>query len=419
MSTLKFFATVGKIFYNGSMTEKLFYRDTSVEEFEAKILDVVAGKKSAGVVLDITYFYPEGGGQPADKGWIAGIPVTDVQKKNGTIVHYLAKAPEGDVVQAKIDMSWRRHFMQQHTGQHIISAALFNTAQYKTVSVHMGIDTTTIEIDAPAIPDEDILAAETEANRVIAQNIPINIVNTTHSDLENHHLRRPCDLEGDIRLVKIPSFDCVACGGLHVLSTGPVRMVKFAGIEKIRGHVRLGWRIGDRAFQDYSEKSDILGKLRPLLDSREEEFVAKIEAMREEAANLKSRVNQLEQRLSEITAANLLEEADVQDESGLRVIAHSWNDENPDIIKRIMKLLMQENKTMACLVNHSEGKLQWSIGTSEDLDLPLSLIKERLLPLINGKGGGRPPLYQGIGLNPTDLDNFLTQFKLLPAQLNL
>ena len=404
--------------YNERMTEKLYYQDTGVEEFETEIVDLLEEKKRTGVVLDRTYFYPEGGGQPADKGWIAGIPVVDVQKKNGTIVHYLNKNPGSGVVKAKIDMTWRRHFMQQHTGQHIISAALFNIGQYKTVSVHMGIDTTTVEIDAPAIPDEDILAAEAEANRIVSQNLPMNIVNTTHTELDNHNLRRPCNLEGDIRLVKIPEFDCVACGGLHVATTGPVRLVKFAGIEKIRGHVRLAWRIGDRAFQDYSEKSDILSKLRPLLDSREEEFVAKIETMQEETAALKSRVNQLEQRLAEITAHNLLTEAKSND-SNLRVIAHSWTDENPEFIKKIMKLLMQEDKMLACLVNKADGKLQWSIGSSEDLNLPLATVKQDLLPLINGKGGGRPPLYQGIGLDPTNLDNFLTQFKQLPPKLNL
>jgi alanyl-tRNA synthetase len=407
------------MFYNEPMTEKLYYQDTGVEEFEAEIVDLMEEKKRVGVVLDKTYFYPEGGGQPADKGWIAGIPVADVQKKNGTIVHYLTKDPGTGVVKARIDMSWRRHFMQQHTGQHIISAALFNIAQYKTVSVHMGIDTTTVEIDASAIPDEDILAAEAEANRIISQNMPMEIVNTTHTELESHNLRRPCNLEGDVRLVKIPSFDCVACGGLHVDTTGPVRLVKFDGIEKIRGHVRLAWRIGDRAFKDYSQKSDILSKLRPILDSREEEFAAKIEAMQEETAILKSRVNQLEQRLAEITAHNLLSEAAKSNDSGLQVIAHSWTDENPELIKKIMKLLMQENKTMACLVNKTDGKLQWSISSSEDLNLPLAIVKQDLLPLINGKGGGRPPLYQGIGLDPTNLDNFLTQFKQLPPKLNL
>lgn len=399
------------------MTEKLYYQDPGVDTFEAEIVTVAQEKKSVGVVLDKTYFYPEGGGQPADKGWIAGIPVTDVQKKDGTIYHYLDKAPETGCVQAQIDMNWRRHFMQQHTGQHIISAALFNIAQYKTVSVHMGVDTTTVEIDAPAIPEEDILAAEAEANRVITQNLPIDIVTTTHTELEAHDLRRPCGLQGDIRLVKIPSFDCVACGGLHVHTTGQVRLVKFAGIEKIRGHIRLVWRIGDRAFRDYSDKSDILGKLRPLLDSREEEFVARIEAMRDEAAVLKNRVNQLEQKLSEIIANNLLAEAATPNDSDLRVVAHSWSDENPEFIKKIMKLLMQETQIMVCLVNQSDGKLQWSIGSSEDLNLPLPLIKQQLLPLINGKGGGRPPLYQGIGLDASNLEDFLDQFKLLPGKL--
>ncbi len=403
--------------YNTRMTETLYYQDTNIEEFEAEIVEIIVEKKGVAVVLNKTCFYPEGGGQPADRGWIAGIPVTDVQKKNGAIYHHLPKAPGTGNVTCKVDSAWRRHFMQQHTGQHIISASLFITGEYKTISVHMGTDTTTVELDAPAVPDEDILEAETMANRIIAQNLPIDIVHTTHTELENHNLRRPCNIEGDIRLVKIPGFDCVACGGLHVSATGPVRMVKFAGLEKIRGHVRLVWRIGDRAFQDYSDKTFVLSQLRPILDSREEEFVAKVKAMQEEAATLKSKANQLEQRLAEFIARELVSEGSRQDEEGLLIVAHAREEEHPELIKKIMKILMQEKRMTACLVNRVEGKLQWSIGSSEEIELPIAIIKERLLPLIDGKGGGRPPLYQGTGLDPSGLDNFLAQFKLLAAGL--
>jgi len=399
------------------MTEKCFYRDINKLEFEAEVVDAAAWKKGWRITLDKTYFSPEGGGQPADRGWINGIPVKDVQKAGDDIHHYLDKNPGNGAVKGKIDPGWRKDFMQQHTGQHIISGALRKVGQYKTVSVHMGLDYTTIEIDAPEIPQEDLLRIENLANRVINDDMPIHFVETSHRELDQFPLRKPTDLKGTIRLVRIGDFDCVACGGLHFDCTGKVELVKATGVEKIRGHARITWKIGQRAFADYTQKNQIISELKSLLSTNEEMFVRKILEIQEEIPTYKRKCNVLENRLAETIARNLYEAQVDQGESTCRVIAVSWREEEANLIKKIMKELLKQENTLICLINIFPEKLQWSIGCSEDIHFPYDESKNELLATIDGKGGGRHPLWQGTGTKPGRVEDFIAAFRALAQRL--
>jgi alanyl-tRNA synthetase len=401
------------------MTEKCYYLDINKIEFEAESSDVVKEKKGWRVTLDKTYFFPEGGGQPADRGWINDIPVKDVLKKGDDIYHYLGENPGNGTVKGKIDPLWRRDFMQQHTGQHIISGALWKVGQYKTVSVHMGLDYTTIEIDAPEIPEEDLLQVEKLANRVINNDMPIHIVEISHREIDQFPLRKPTDLKGKIRLVRIGDFDCVACGGLHFDSTGKVELVKATGVEKIRGHVRMTWKIGERAHADYTKKNHIISGLRSVLSTNEEMFVRKTQELQEEILTYKRKCNMLENRLADTIARNLYEAHTKQGESTCRVIGASWREEEPNLIKKIMKELLKRDNTLICLVNIFPGKLQWSIGCSADSHFPYDESKNELLAIIDGKGGGRHPLWQGTGSQPGSAEDFIAAFRAFTLRLPL
>jgi alanyl-tRNA synthetase len=289
------------------MTEKLYYQDADKSQFEALVIDTVKDKKGWKIVLDQTCFFPEGGGQPADKGSIDNIPVLDVQKEDNVIYHYLPEKPGSDTVQGKIDMEWRGDFMQQHTGQHIISGALWQVGKYKTVSVHMGGDYTTIEIDAPEIPEEDLLETETLANRTINNNLPVRFIHTDHENTAKFPLRKPCTRQGKVRLVMIGNFDCVACGGLHFDTTGPVGLVKSIGVEKIRGNARISWKIGQRAFNDYRKKDAVIYRLKSLLSTNEDALPQKTMELQEEITTHKKKCSRLENRLVDLTAQNLYE----------------------------------------------------------------------------------------------------------------
>lgn len=398
------------------MTETLYYQDTSKSEFEARILEVVEEKKAWRVVLDKTYFYPEGGGQPADKGWLNDIPVSDVQKQENIVYHYLPENPGQGTIKGKIDMGWRKDFMQQHTGQHIISGALWQVGKYKTVSIHLGNDYATIEIDAPEIPEQDLIRVEKLANRVIRENLPLSFIHTQHQDLEQFPLRKPTDREGKIRLVKIGDFDCVACGGVHLDSTRQVGLVKAIGTEKIRDHTRIAWKIGDRAYEDYWKKDKIISQLKSILATNQDMFARKVKDLQEDFSDFKRQYSWLENRLAGTIAQQLVDDAQNQAESDIRIITASWKEENDNLIKKILKDLLKREKVLVCLVNGTAGKLQWSIGSSEDMVFPFDEINDELLSIIEGKGGGRHPLWQGVGLKPQGAKDFIAKFRMIALQ---
>lgn len=399
-----------------SMTETLYYKDIDKTEFEAEVVEVIKEKNLWKVILDKTCFYPEGGGQPADKGQLNDIPVSDVQKEGDSIYHYLPRDPGTGTVHGKIDTQWRHDFMQQHTGQHIISGALWRVGRYKTVSVHMGGDYTTIEIEAPEIPEEDLVKVETMANKVINDGLPISPIYTHQRELDKFPLRKPVTRGGDIRLVKIGDFDCVGCGGLHLDSTRKVELVKAIGVEKIRGNTRIAWKIGQRAFADYREKVTIVSDLKRLLETNPEQFVKKTRSLMEELSTIKRKCSQLESRLAEIMAQQLYDNGEEAPDASRRIVTHSWNEEDNLLIKKILKILLKREKLLVCLVNISSGKLQWSIACSEDIDFPFDRVKGELLPVIDGKGGGRFPLWQGTGNKTEKAADFLSEFKALAIE---
>jgi alanyl-tRNA synthetase len=403
------------------MTEKLYYKDIYKIEFEANVVDLIQEKKAWKVLLNKTCFFPEGGGQPPDKGWINNIPVIDVQKEGDFIYHYLPENPGEDKIMGKIDLEWRKDFMQQHTGQHIISGALWKVGNYKTVSVHMGMDYTTIEIDSPEISEEDLINTERLANQVIQSDMPVRFIQANHQEIDQFHLRKPCTRKGNIRLVKIGDFDCVACGGLHFDRTRNVELVKATGIEKIRGNVRITWKIGDRAFEDYRKKDKIITSLRSVLSTNEDMFVQKTREIQEEIINYKKKCNKFENRLAETIAQNLYTYRDQQNQerSTCRLITESREGENDSLMMKIMKSLLKRGSVLVCLVNTFSNKLQWCIGCSDDIHFPFDKIKDELLSIIGGKGGGRAPIWQGTGVKPERADDFLSKFRALALDLNL
>jgi alanyl-tRNA synthetase len=395
------------------MTEKLYYNNIDQDEFEAKTVNVSEDKKQWKVVLDRTCFYPEGGGQPADKGWLNNIPVTEVQKEGDTIFHYLSKHPGEGTIKGKIDMQWRKDFMQQHTGQHIISGALWKIGKYKTVSVHMGGDYTTIEIEAPEISEEELINTEDLANKIIAEDMPVRAILTTNREVDNFPLRKPTGVIGNVRLVQIGDFDCVGCGGLHLDSTRKVQLIKAIGLEKIRGNARIAWKIGERALKDYRQKDKVIAGLKPLLATREDLLVQKTEELLEELSTQKKKSGRLESRLAETIANDLYRNSKDLPGSGCKVITQALNDEDELLVKRILKNLLKKEKLLVCLVNQVSGRLRWSIGCSEDISFPFDDIKAELLAIIDGKGGGRHPLWQGSGQKPEAVEDFLKAFQTL------
>ncbi len=401
------------------MTEKLFEKDRNQTRFTAQIIDVIREKKTFNVLLDRTCFYPEGGGQPADKGTIAGIPVIDVQKdkESGGIYHTLKKHPGEGTVEAEVDAAWRHDYQQQHTGQHILSAALWKTGNYKTVSVHMGVDYTTIEIETPDISEQEIQETEKIANRAVLDNLPVQYVHTDDTKLGDFELRRPTTRKGDIRLVTIgENFDCVACGGVHLDQTGGAGLIKWIATEKIRGNTRLAFKIGDRATADYHQKIKTTAQLRSILGTNDNAILRKTESLVTELAETKRKTSALENRLAEAVTAELLQKSRQPENSSFNLITHTWDAEEDSLVKKVLKNLLKEKRLAVCFINRLPERLMWSIACTADMEFPFNEFKNELLPLIGGKGGGRPPMWMGTGLNKDGAQEFLQTFQRLAAE---
>ncbi len=397
------------------MTEKLYYENPGQTEFSARILGIEKDKKGWKVVLDRTCFYPEGGGQPADRGTINGISVIDVQKENGKIFHYLNDKPENDHITGKVDWDHRFDYMQQHTGQHILSGVLKRMGDFDTVSVHQGEEYTTIEIAQQEIAEEEIYRAEDLANEIINRNIPVEAVWTTSDKLDAFPLRREAKVTGKVRIIRIDDIDCVACGGLHTATTGEVGLVKNIGTERIRGRVRLVWKIGKRAYRDYRQKTEIISRLIDMFSARLDDLIEKIEKQQEELVKRARTISELQKRLAEMSAGILCEKA-VETPSGNRIVVGRMDDIPMDSLRKAAIKLAEEDSGKAvgvyvCLLGIEGERINWCLSVSEGLDLPFDRIRRELLPVIGGKGGGKYPLWQGIGEKIEGLNLFLENFK--------
>ena len=243
------------------MTGRLYYHDGYLLEFRARIVDVSPDRRS--LYLDRTAFYPASGGQPSDRGTLAGIPLADVADKGGRIAHILAApAPEGlenGVVDCVVDGRRRADHREQHTGQHLLSAVFLETLGAGTVGFHLGAETSTIELARAACTAEEIQRVEERANAIVRENRPVTISFGEASD--DLGLRKATERTGAIRVVAIANLDRSACGGTHVRQTGEIGAILIRKLDKVRGNTRVEFVGGGRAVvlahRDYDALSSI------------------------------------------------------------------------------------------------------------------------------------------------------------------
>lgn len=388
-------------------TNPLYYENGSILEFEAKVLSLDSSR--CHLVLSETAFYPEGGGQPADTGLIEGIAVQDVCKKDGIITHILsAPLPESiNLVKGRVDGPWRRHFMQQHTGQHLLSGCLESLFARETVSVHLGDEYSSVEVKGDRdLSEEEVALLEDRANDYICENREIRVINVKEEDISSYKLRRPTKVKGDIRLVEIDGTDLIACGGVHCSSTGELKLIKVLSQEQIRGNLRIFFSIGNRARQDYRRKHQICRTLASDLSVPVGGIIEKWGSRQEEIKSLKIAVQDWRNREASLFTSELIKNSE-----GASIVYH-WDKGDGDYLKLITKLLLDQDKPF-CLTMINRGKLQWAIGCSLSGGFLFNKHRNHLLESIKGKGGGKSPLWQGMGENVVGWKVFQDRFKEL------
>jgi alanyl-tRNA synthetase len=399
------------------MTEPVYYLNPYERHITSTVTDILSYKKGWAVELDRTIFYPEGGGQPGDRGRIGTSLIETTIKEKGRILHLAAARPElsiGDQVETELDWDFRYDYMQQHTGQHLLSGAFYNLLGIGTISVHQGQEYTTIDFDRKEIADDEILQIEREVERQIRENTPVHYREVTEKDAQSLALRREPKVSGNIRVVEIKGFDRVACGGIHLNRTGELQVIHCIGTEMVRGSVRTFWKIGDRALEDYRMKDQQVRTLVSLLSAKPDSVAVQVETKLEQLRELQAQCREAEKLMAKM----LLDwEFDQVDAGQRAVITLDLTGYPEGILKAITAEVSEREGFALCAVqNVDDGKIRWVIAVSPEITRDFSPFKEHLFPIISAKGGGRPPLWQGAGTKSERAQDFLESFVLMMKQ---
>jgi len=400
------------------MTERLYYADSYLTRFRAKVVERLTYDGKPAVILDRTCFYPTGGGQPSDRGLIGGAAVVDVVSREGdkAIIHVLADELTTD--EAACELDWARRFdhMQHHTGQHILTQAFVQTCGAGTVGFHLSADTATIDLDQMALSAAQIAAAEELANQIVFESRPVTTRIVDPDAADGVRMRRLPDtlVTGGLRVVEVADFDLTACGGTHVRSTGEIGMIKVVRAEKRGGKLRIEFKCGGRALQDYRVKSDVLGRIAGALNAHFSEADAVVAKLQEDYRAAARALKAASSQLIEYEAAALIAETSI--ENGRRLIARIYDRRDPTEMKLLAQRLSAAEGVIA-LLGSTGDKAQLIFARSADRTEDMSaLLKHALAQLGDVRGGGQPNMAQGGGI-PADEAAIRRVIEYVAAQL--
>ena len=389
-------------------TERLYYRDSFLREFDARVLRVEAGEGGrCGVVLDRTAFYPTSGGQPHDLGALGDSAVEDVRENDaGEVVHVVARAPVGTAVRGTIDWPRRFDHMQQHSGQHLLSAAFVRLFTVPTVSFHLGRDICTIDLEAASLGPQQLEQAEELANRVIFEDRPVQIRFASPGELEAQGMRKAPARQGELRLIDIEDFDRCPCGGTHVARTGQIGLVLLWATENLRGQVRVEFVCGGRALAAARGDYKHLQEAARLLTTGAAELPAVLRKQQEEQRAARQAHGETLERLAELEAGVLLAAAEAI--GGRRLLVKVFEGAEADYLRRLGARLVREPNVQLLLAAKSPAAavvFAQSPGGPADMN---ALLRETVGAL-GGKGGGSRDFAQGVLPEAARVEEALTE----------
>lgn len=375
------------------MTEKLFYEDSYIKEFQARVLSCRERNGGYQAVLTRTAFFPEGGGQSADTGFLytkegEEIRVTDVHEKDGVVYHYISQpVQEGTEVRGKLDFQERFSKMQQHTGEHILSGLVNRHFGYRNVGFHLGTQEVTMDYNG-VLTEEDLRQIEYEANEAVAENIPVKVLYPSKEELKNIIYRSKIEIEGQIRIVQIPGYDSCACCAPHVKETGSVGLIKIVGAVHYKGGMRVSILCGFRALKDYRMKERNVTEISNLLSAKQEDTAQAVEHLGQELNRQKEKNKALQERYVALCLENIRKNADPEENIFL------FEEElDPGARRDFVNKGMEMTQGLAgVFVGTDDSGYQYVLGSRRP---DIQEIGKKLNARFQGKGGGRPPMIQG------------------------
>ena len=367
------------------MTEKLFYEDSHRTGFTAKVISCEEAKDGYRVVLDQTVFFPEGGGQYADTGVLGTVNVTDVHEKDDVIYHYTTAPLEvGSIVTGKINWEERFEKMQQHTGEHIVSGIVHERFGYNNVGFHLGADYCTMDFDG-TISKEQLKEIEAAANEAVYQDLEIEILYPSKDELKDMDYRSKIEIEGQVRIVKIPGYDVCACCAPHVKRTGEIGMLKVMNYQNYKGGVRISILCGFRALEAFRQKCDIISELMGIFTTNQEAIVDNVTKLKAVNQSLKSELGTAKSALLDYKVAEL--PADTED----AVLFEDGIDTNT-ARNCVNGLVEKYSGFSAFFTGNDEAGYSFIIGSKNaDCNTVAAALRNKL----GARGGGKPVMVQG------------------------
>ncbi len=393
-------------------TERLYFADAYMAQFSAQVIARGQLGGRPAVALDQSAFYPEGGGQPADTGQLGGVAVLDVQADGELVWHALAAPLAAERLQGQLDWARRFDHMQQHHGQHLLSAAFERLYGFKTVSFHLGSAIATIDLAVAELAADQAAAAEDLTNQVIWEDRPILARFVTPEELARLPLRKPPQVAGPVRVVSVPEFDHSACGGTHPRSTGGVGLVHIRRWERRADAVRLEFVCGGRAVRDLRWKNAALGRLAGTLSVAAEELEPAVARLRTAEERARKRLEAASEQLIGLEAQELLARAVRL--GGLPVVRRAYADRGLEELRMLAKALSARGGVALLGLRAEKTQLIFACAAGAPLDCGALL--RATLAGSGGRGGGQPTLAQGGLPDGAQLEAALdAALKLLPA----
>ena len=379
------------------MTDRLYYTDSYLTDFNATVIE--RADEGRRVYLDRTAFYPTSGGQPADRGRLGGIEVTDVVDEGERIAHVLASPlPEASAI-GQVDWDRRFDHMQQHTGQHLLSAVLMDLFGCQTVGVHFGRESSTLDLETGGITEEQADRAEERANEVVVQNRPVDVSFEEAGSAAG--LRKPSERGGTLRIVSIRGIDRSACGGTHVRATGEIGCIAIRKIERVRKAIRLEFLCGGRATRQARADHMLVTRLAAEFSSAAGDLPRLLEAQKEELKEAQSARREMQADVDRYRARELYEAA-TPDATGIRRVAVIDSGQPLEALRGLAQAFAA--MPMAIFVGGVGSPPAVVLAASPDTRVDAAGVLKGLLASVGGRGGGSAALAQGVLPGRSQLD---------------
>ncbi|MGA8037657.1 MAG: DHHA1 domain-containing protein [Candidatus Acidiferrales bacterium] len=395
------------------MTERLYYHDSFTKEFDAKVVSCEPDGERWKIILDRTAFYPTSGGQPHDLGTLGDIPVVEVSDEEGRIVHYTSADLPAGPVRGRIDWTRRFDHMQQHTAQHLLSAAFVELFALPTVSFHLGELICTIDLKTASLTQEQLDEAERRTNAIIFEDRLVEIRFGTAEELAAEGIRKSVDREGVLRAIRVEGFDFQPCGGTHLARTGQAGLVLLRKFEKRRDGVRVEFVAGGRALGVTRRDYATLSEAATLLTCGLPDVPGSVVKLSEERRERQSTVRKLEERLADAEASRLLADSTAAhaggSEASTRTVSAVIEDASPAYVTLLAAKLAARGDAsapvVALLADGASGRVAFaqSKGAPHDMGGLLRVA----LAAFPGKGGGAKDFAQATVTNRSQCRNVL------------